>query len=244
MGAQSTGDVTTEVVINHLLDGGSLLHAMCPWGWLQLNSGKCLNDMPLTGVLDTVGISYTECYGSIPHEGLDIKQHTSVELNHALITLRAIRDNLDRYMDDDCKDEMPCLDLSTLNGDRCKDAITPELCRLGELLGCTRSQEHSRSSDSEPVIKKIAPTHAEPLRSNNKRVLVDIIDSMARSEGADLVSVDTFLGSFNSPAATLCRTIDVSSTLHDIHPTGLYLVRGEILVLRLSSKDNFVLYKM
>ncbi|XP_013390849.1 TRPM8 channel-associated factor 2-like [Lingula anatina] len=52
----------TEAVLAHLQYGGFLVCGMCPWGWLQLNPGKTLDELPHSPVLARLGLSYIQGY--------------------------------------------------------------------------------------------------------------------------------------------------------------------------------------
>lgn len=56
------GRITSEAVLGRILDGAGFVHAMTPWGWLQLHPGKSLKHMPFWDVLIAVGLCYTDDY--------------------------------------------------------------------------------------------------------------------------------------------------------------------------------------
>ena len=60
-GGALSSDVTDDV-IEFVMCGGGLLYGMTPWGWLQLNPGKTLADMPMYSILKMCGICYTPGY--------------------------------------------------------------------------------------------------------------------------------------------------------------------------------------
>ncbi|KAK6180246.1 hypothetical protein SNE40_012435 [Patella caerulea] len=57
------------VILNFVRRGGSLFHAMCPWGWLELHPGRTLSDMPYAGALEMIGISYQKSHWFMPKDG-------------------------------------------------------------------------------------------------------------------------------------------------------------------------------
>ena len=52
-------DGMEEKVKKFVDEGGGLVHAICPWGWLSRQKPKTLKDMPLSGLLELVGIEHT-----------------------------------------------------------------------------------------------------------------------------------------------------------------------------------------
>ena len=53
-------DSLGDKVYDFVLQGGGLVHAMCPGDWLNRNRGKKLHQMPLAQLLDTIGITFGE----------------------------------------------------------------------------------------------------------------------------------------------------------------------------------------
>ncbi|XP_050415374.1 TRPM8 channel-associated factor homolog [Patella vulgata] len=71
-GANGVKNVTSEDLLHFVQNGGSVVHAMCSWGWLQVHAGKSLNDMPFKSFLDKIGVNYQNSAVHIPKDGIDV----------------------------------------------------------------------------------------------------------------------------------------------------------------------------
>ncbi|CAF3443400.1 unnamed protein product [Rotaria socialis] len=57
-------DTFMQNLHDYLRQGGALVCGATPWGWLQLNSGKILSDLPFFHFCDFIGIKLTENYSN------------------------------------------------------------------------------------------------------------------------------------------------------------------------------------
>ena len=88
--SKSQPTISTGAILDHILSGGSLLHCICPWSWLQINKGKKLKDMPLYTILAAAGIYYNDERGRIPPTGLDIAKFKAADAHHSLVKLNRV----------------------------------------------------------------------------------------------------------------------------------------------------------
>ena len=53
-------EISDDNVLMFIAKGGGLVHAVCPWGWCQINNDKSYDDIPFHSVLKSTGIEYSD----------------------------------------------------------------------------------------------------------------------------------------------------------------------------------------
>ncbi|CAL4085913.1 unnamed protein product, partial [Meganyctiphanes norvegica] len=65
-----------------ILNGGALLCAHTPWGYLQLNPGKTLESMPVYPFFEEIGVCFTKDCASTPNGGCILIRNNKADYAH------------------------------------------------------------------------------------------------------------------------------------------------------------------
>ena len=206
IGAEFDG---VDAVADYVLSGGVLVHAMCPWGWLQLNPDKTLAEMPLAGTLRLAGLSYSPDYSGASDTGYCIARSRASEAH--------VGQSIQQCLDDPQKlseqGAVLCECLSRLPFD-VQDDFEPTLGAL---------YERYRAD-----IEQLAPSPQKPLCSQKGKALATLCDWMARRYVActKMPGIDNFPGDFSCCPPLMQIEMEIESHLRDYHATGYYLPAG------------------
>lgn len=75
----------SPVIENYVKNGGGLITAHTPWGWMQLNPGKDLaTQMPMQGILHQAGLSFSDGYAERVWPAKDQNESSRVNAAQAL----------------------------------------------------------------------------------------------------------------------------------------------------------------
>lgn len=75
----------SSVIENYVKNGGGLITAHTPWGWMQLNPGKDLaTQMPMQGLLHQAGLSFSDGYAERVWPAKDLNESNRVNAAQAL----------------------------------------------------------------------------------------------------------------------------------------------------------------
>ena len=221
-----------DAVAEYVISGGVLVHAMCPWGWLQLNPGRTLMEMPLAAILRMAGLSYSPDYSGAGSTGycVDRSRPSEAHLGHLLRR---------------CHDEPAAL--STHGAVLCEC-----LCRLPVHV----------EEDLEPAvaglcaryhadIDRLAPSPQHPLSGGKDKALVAVCDWLARRRAGrgsapgtgqfvKMPGIGQFPGDFACCPPTMHVVVEIDSRLRDYHATGYYLPAGGALIVTMVTPPSDV----
>ena len=203
-----------DAVTDYVMSGGVLVHAMCPWGWLQLHPGKTLAEMPLAGTLRVAGLSYSSDYSAACDVGYCIARSRASEAHVGQFIYRCL-DDPQKLSE---QGVVLCECLSRLPVD-VQDDFGPTLIALYERYRVD--------------IEQLAPSPQNPLRNQKDKALATLCDWMARRYIActKMPGIDNFPGDFGCCPPLMHVEMEIESHLRDYHATGYYLPAGLSLVV-------------
>ena len=220
--AGGAGEIPTSDVLEFIRNGGGFVHCMAPWGWLQLNPGRKLKDMPYWDVLTSVGVCYTDDYINVDESGfwvkenkasnahlLDCLQSTDEQLDNILMKMSLVKDI--QYLPDDVKESVKCF-------------ITPHWDKCTTKLQCTfQTDEMGLQATEQCCLQKLWLLCAEFCSKSDIKA----------------PGIGKFPGDFiDTPFLTSSSMLTFESEREDIHPTGCYAPAGKEVTVRVLSGNE------
>ena len=212
-GADKKSDQFYEDLLTFVRNGGGLLLAMTPWGYLQIKGGT-LTDMPMYNILREIGICYTSGYfgGSNP---LPVKDNGATNAHLARLLQK---------------------DFASLDHTSC-NVITQAFCHLPSYA----MKEFSSVLDqyTNNYISACCPSEISPCKEANKAKLAMYLALQKMNEKCKKVpGIESFPGECNPNSSLETVTLEFISNKDRFHSTGYYLPAGvEMAVTALSADD-------
>ena len=207
-------------------NGTGCVIAMCPWGWLSLNPGKSLEDMPYYNIMKVIGVCFTDDY----YGGKPISISASrADKAHCLRSLQSITNNFDSASDD------------AFNSVEYLSAIPAQerQAKISPLLNQCEARNIAR-------IQCLLPTEQNPIKSTSDKGKFLLYDNIMRNKTESnykYPGVCDFPGDIPGGLPQnhkLCVSVEVESHTEDVHPTGYYMLPGEHLRLQvINSLEDF-----
>lgn len=203
-----------DAVAEYVISGGVLVHAICPWGWLQLNPGKTLLDMPLVGILRLAGVSYSPEYSAAGDSGYPVDRSQASDAHLGQLIHR-------------CLDNPQTLSAHGATLCECLCRLPPDV--QGDLKPTVAALYDRHRAD----IEQLAPSPQKPLYTEKDKALSAVCDWMARRNigCAKMPGIGKFPGDFDHCPPTMHVEMEIESRVQDYHATGYYLPAGQSLVV-------------
>ncbi|XP_066296501.1 TRPM8 channel-associated factor 1-like [Branchiostoma lanceolatum] len=198
-------------VVTFLNNGGRLIGGICPWGWLQLNPSKCLDDMPLQNIIMEAGLSFTDdycvtrdCMFSVATSEENIR---TAHFGHTLKTV----DN--SSFEEFAATTQHCL------------ASLPEKCIEKYFL-----------KNLERCLPGYLPCLGEEIKNKTlkrcQRGTVAVASMFLERSSSKAPGIEEFPGDFESEPQLQCATVTINSKRQERHATGYYLPAGKCLLVK------------
>ncbi|XP_078616171.1 TRPM8 channel-associated factor 1-like [Branchiostoma floridae x Branchiostoma japonicum] len=204
-------------VVKFLTNGGHLIGGICPWGWLQLNPSKCLDDMPLQNIIMEAGLSFTDDY-CVTRDRVFAVPNSSEKMRNAHFgqTLKTVSNK--------------SFEEFAASTEYCTAAL-PKKCIEKYLL-----------KDLEQVISGHLPHLGEAIKNKTlkkcQRGSVAMASMYLESSCCKAPGIEAFPGDFESEPQLRSVTITIDSKRQERHTTGYYLPAGAFLLVRSCNTDS------
>jgi len=225
----SAGQIETPRVLQYIQEGGGFVHAMTPWGWLQMNPGKKLKEMPYWDVLKAVGLCYTDDFLNCSSSELLIPENKASNA-HLMKFLRANSNNPSELM-------------SRAGLVRTLNSLPKDIRDEEEMKSTINSLWQTCSSKA----AEDCPSPATPTTSHEQVSTIDLWKACVDAQkltGVKAPGCDRFPGDFSSSPPLKCVSVEFSANREEIHSTGVYAPAGQVIqvdVLSGSSDDKWTL---
>lgn len=224
IGMQEKSEEFYEKMKIWMRNGGGMVCGATPWGYLQIYPGSTLEDLPLTNILNIVGIKYTDHY--LSGEGDMYVSDNLADNSHVIDAIKASNDsfsNLEKYGRN--------IDvIITYLLDKELEKILPHLFQLFEKYGKTHH---------------CIPTKSKPVETEAGRILASMINRIMirkSSFNGEKVAqgIGEFPGDFSTTPHLITDTISLSAKgcRSRLFPTGYYLPAGQDVIVSWSSAPS------
>ncbi|XP_078696217.1 TRPM8 channel-associated factor 1-like isoform X1 [Branchiostoma floridae x Branchiostoma belcheri] len=198
-------------IVTFLTNGGRLIGGICPWGWLQLNPTKCLDDMPLQNIIMEAGLSFTDDYcitrDRVFSVAASAEKARSAHFGHLLKTVSH------KSFEEFAATTQNCL------------ASLPEKCI-----------EKYLSKDLAQFLPGYLPHVGEAIKNKTlqkcPRGTIALASMYLERSNCKAPGIEDFPGDFESEPQVQCATVTITSEKHERHTTGYYLPAGTCLLVK------------
>lgn len=196
-------------VLRNIFSGGSFVHAVCPWGWLQTHSEKSLEELPFHQLLDSIGVCYTTEYAKANANKFYVtKEVELIHVGHILTQVATGESNI----------------LNTHGNVAAQIRFIPTKERQSLDVKCGNIL-HKCAGD---IMHKGCPSKHNPVKDTKSKAVLALYESLsdAYEMKAKAPGVEGFPGDFQLAPPVHCINIKIESRIKNVHTTGYYLPAG------------------
>ena len=214
-----------QAVIKFIADGGGLVAGGLGWGWLQLNPGKELNDLPGNRLLASFGIIWADgMLDRTTANGFSTKD-TPELLCHASRALDLVMDyesNKENITPDDLAQASSVVIRAAMSLPQQDQLLLPKLHSLLD-----ENKIEIIPSEEKPVTDK------EPLARLILTLQLDEMKKIPVEQIKPHLAASAFPGAVPDNSEKVTRTIEVDTGVPEWHSTGLYAAPGQLISVKI-----------